>query len=148
MDASFQEATGISLSLETETIKEGGQNRFTHQVPGRTNYDNLVLKRGLMVHSSELSDWCTKTLTGNLTERIEPRTIMVSLLNAQTKKEKGKPPPKVEALMTWKFVNAYPVKWEVAGFDATKSDIMVESLTFAYSYFDRQDAPGAKNYLK
>lgn len=137
-DAGFQEVSGISVTMETEQIKEGGQNRFTHKVPGRTNYENLVLKRGLLVRSSALADWCIKVLGGNLTKKIEPRTIKVSLLDANTDGN--------EAIMTWKFVNAYPIKWEVSSLDAGKSEIVVESITFAYNYFDREDAPAAKSY--
>ena len=139
-DASFQEVSGLTVTMDTETIKEGGQNRFAHTVPSRTNYDNLVLKRGLMVRRSTLASWCTETLDGGLNKKIKPRTIMVSLLDANADNE--------GAIMIWKFVNAYPVKWEVSALDAAKSEIVVESITFAYAYFERQKAPAAKNYPK
>lgn len=137
-DAGFQEVSGISVTMNTEEIKEGGQNRFTHRVPGRTKYEDLVLKRGLILRSSSLALWCAKVFKDNLTRPIEPRTIKVSLLDANTD-GKG-------ALMTWVFTNAYPIKWEVVGLDAKKSEIMVESITFAYQYFERQDEPAAKKY--
>ncbi len=137
-DAAFQEVSGISVSLETEQIKEGGQNRFTHQVPGRSNYENLVVKRGLMVRSSELAKWCVTTFRNNLVRKIEPKTIKVTLLDANAA-GKG-------ALMSWIFTNAYPVKWEVSSFDAQKSEIVVENITFAYSYFELGDNPGAAEY--
>ena len=137
-DAGFQEVSGISATLETEQIKEGGQNRFVHQVPGRASYDNLVLKRGLMVRSSSLGEWCLSIFKQNLNKKIEPKTIKVSLLDANTD-GKG-------AIMTWVFTNAYPIKWEVSSLDAQKSEIVVESITFVYSYFEKGDAPGAKGY--
>lgn len=137
-DAGFQEVSGISVTMETEQIKEGGQNRFVHKVPGRTNYENLVLKRGLMVRSSSLADWCTKVFKDNLTRPITPRTIKVSLLDANTDGN--------DALMTWVFNNAYPIKWEISSLDASKSEIVVESITFAYNYFDKQVESGSKKY--
>lgn len=129
-DAAFQEVSGISLSLETEQITEGGQNRFVHQVPGHTQYEDLVLKRGQMVSSSALAHWCTKTFHDELTEKIVPKTIQVSLLDATANGS--------EPIMSWIFHNAYPIKWEVVALNARQSDIVVETLSFAYSYFERQ----------
>ncbi len=137
-DASFQEVSGISATLSTEQISEGGQNRYTHKVPGRAGYENLVLKRGLMVRSSSLGEWCLSILNQNLNKKIEPKTIKVSLLDANT--------DGVGALMSWVFTNAYPIKWEVSTLDAQKREIVVESITFAYSYFEKGDAPGAHDY--
>lgn len=133
--AGFQEVSGISVAMETKQIEEGGENRFTHRVPRRTKYEDLVLKRGLLIRSSALANWCLEVLGGNLTEKIEPKTIKVSLLDANTDGN--------EAIIIWKFVNAYPIKWEVSSLDASKSEIVVESITFAYNYFDRVDAPTA-----
>jgi phage tail-like protein len=128
-DASFQEVSGISVAMETEQIQEGGQNRFTHKVPGRTNYEDLVLKRGLMVRSSALADWCINIFNDNLTQRIEPKTIIVSLLGTNT--DRGQP------IMTWQFTNAYPIKWEISPLNAQKSEIVIESISFTYSYFEK-----------
>lgn len=137
-DASFQEVSGISVSMQTEEIMEGGQNRFVHRVPGRTKYEDLVLKRGLIVRSSSLALWCKKEFSDNLTRPITPRTIKVSLLDAN--------PNGAGPLMTWVFYNAYPIKWDVSSFDAQKSEIVVESITFAYNYFEKQDEAKAKGY--
>ncbi|MEM9836875.1 MAG: phage tail protein [Bacteroidota bacterium] len=138
-DSSFQEVSGISMKLETETIKEGGENRFVHKVPGRASYDDLVLKRGLVVRSSPLFTWCMNTITGGLNKKITPKTIKVSLLDANAKNNH-------DPLMTWVFENAYPIKWEVSSLDATKSEIVVESISFTYQYFHQEKAAGAKNY--
>ncbi|MTB52942.1 phage tail protein [Lewinella sp. W8] len=140
MDGAFQEVSGISVNMETESIKEGGQNRFAHKVPGRTSYGDLVLKRGLMVKSSGLADWCKKTLEGDLSQKIEPKTIKVILLEAMDENPGG--------LMSWKFVNAYPIKWELSSLDAQKSEFVIESITFTYSYFDRETERAAAAYPK
>jgi phage tail-like protein len=34
-DISFQSITGLDTSIETETVKEGGENRFEHTLPLR-----------------------------------------------------------------------------------------------------------------
>lgn len=33
IETSFQEVSGLQLEMETETIKEGGENSFSYQVP-------------------------------------------------------------------------------------------------------------------
>ena len=43
---------------------------------------------------------------------------------------------KTTPLMSWHFVDAYPVSWEVSGLNAEESSIVVESLILAYSYFN------------
>src|SRR6202000_250230 len=48
VDVKFQSVTGLDSTLETETIKEGGENLFTHVLPVRRKFGPLVLKRGLL----------------------------------------------------------------------------------------------------
>ncbi len=50
-DFRFREVTGLDVELEMESIKEGGQNRFTHQLPIRSRYTDITLKRGLFIGS-------------------------------------------------------------------------------------------------
>jgi phage tail-like protein len=58
MDVSFQSVTGLDSTLETESVKEGGENRFTHMLPVRRKYGPLILKRGLLKPSdSKLTAW-------------------------------------------------------------------------------------------
>ena len=35
-------------------------------------------------------------------------------------------------LMFWSFENAYPIKWEVSGFNSQESSIVTETLEFTY----------------
>ena len=51
-DARFQSVSGLSVEYDTEEYKEGGENRFTHKLPVRTKYSDLVLKRGLLTGSA------------------------------------------------------------------------------------------------
>ena len=60
-DSEFQELTGLSMSLETQSVKEAGENRFTHQLPLPARAEPLVLKRGLLI-SSPLIEWCRKAI--------------------------------------------------------------------------------------
>lgn len=131
IEAGFQEVSGISTEMSTDTINEGGENRFSHKVPARiSNNSNLVLKRGLVAPSSIFGDWCRSHLSQGLNavskrKKIEPKNIIVHLLDAETQKP----------LMSWAFARAYPVKWEISNLNAKESNMVVETLTLTYAYF-------------
>ena len=124
VDVRFQSVAGLSVDIQTESFKEGGEHRFEHVLPVRTKYNNLVLKRGLVPKDSELAQWCMDTLTGNLENTLETKMITVHLLEASRK-----------PLKSWSFNNAWPVKWSVSDLNSMNNEIAIETLEFAYSNF-------------
>lgn len=122
-DAAFQEVSGIGPELETEDIPEGGENRFIYQLPKQVKNAKLVLKRGLAPRTSLLVQWCIDVLEGGLSTEISPQPIAVRLLGESS-----------SIGMAWMFARAYPVHWEVDAFNAAKSDIAIETISFSYSY--------------
>jgi phage tail-like protein len=120
LDTRFQSISGLSVDVQTETIKEGGENRFEHVIPVRTKYQNLVLKRGVVTDSS-LIDWCLNTFQ-NL--EIRPADLTISLLNQEQM-----------PLMTWNVVGAWPKKWTVDDLNAMESKVLIETLELQYQYF-------------
>ncbi len=129
-DIRFQEVSGLAAEVTTEEVTEGGENRFSHRLPTRAKYSNLVLKRGLLT-DSKLINWIT-----NAVENIEanpdaddeqPTTVNVTLLN-------GEHEPLAD---TYSFVNAWPVKWSVSDFKAMDNSIVVETLELSYQYFTK-----------
>ncbi len=127
-EASFKEASGISLERGTEEITEGG-SPYVHRVPTYVKYPNLVLKRGMISANSKISKWCIDPVESlgifpmNL-ESIETKTIIVKLLN-----ESGTP------IKSWSFFNAWPIKYAVSDLNSMENTIAVETLEFSYSYF-------------
>jgi phage tail-like protein len=115
------------MEISTEPIEEGGLNSYVHIVPKASRHGNLVLKRGIIAMESDLTDWCKSTLQGDLSTLIEPKTVLVQLLN-----EKG------EVACMWRFNNAYPVKWVVDNLSSTKNDLVIESIELAYSFSTRE----------
>ena len=122
-EASFKEVSGISNEIPIEEIKDGEVNSFKHRLPGKINYSNLVLKRGLISKDSPLAEWCKATLEGGLDNPLETKNILVSLLD-----QDGKP------LKTWSFSDAWPLKWEVSDFNSINDELVVETLEFAYRF--------------
>jgi phage tail-like protein len=117
----FQEVSGLEVELEMESIVEGGQNRFTWQLPKRTRYSDLTLKRGMII-GSDIVNWFRDALENF---NFNPANIQVALLNE-----------KHEPLHSWYVVSAIPKKWSVSGFNAQENSIVVESLTMSYQYFN------------
>lgn len=125
-DTSFQEVSGIGSEMETEDLPEGGENRFVHRLPKSLKYPKLVLKRGVAEMNSPLVSWCRDVLEGQFIEQVKPMTVEVSLMN-----EVGEP------TRVWSFINAFPVNWEVEGFNSTKNEIAIEKIELSYNYFNR-----------
>jgi phage tail-like protein len=121
-EGSFQEVSGISVKLNSESLPEGGENRFEHRLPTPPKYENLVLKRG-MILNSDLIKWARKAVEEF---KISTKDIVVKLID-----ENGSP------LASWSFVNAYPVALKVSEFKAQDNAIVIETLELSYSYFTR-----------
>lgn len=124
-DTSFQEVTGISAEIHTEEVFEGG-NPYSRNLPKSLKFTPLKLKRGVASKTSGLVTWCHSILDPNaaFTNPIKTMSALVSLMD-----EKGTP------VHSWTFVNAYPVKWTLGGFDSTKSGIAIEEIELKYEYF-------------
>jgi len=122
-ESRFQTVTGLNVEYDVETIKEGGENRFEHKLPGRTKYPDLSLKRGMLV-GSEIIQWCLDAFQNRT---FQPKTILIKLLNE-----------KHEPLKTWRVLKAWPKKWAVTDFNAQENSIVVETLDLSYSFFTIQ----------
>jgi len=120
LEFGFQEVSGLNVDIETEAWKEGGENRFVHQLPVRAKYEDLVLKRGLLTASGIIL-WCQDAIENFI---FKPVNILVSLQN-----EKHIP------VCSWYVINAFPKKWSVSSFNAEQNSIVIESLTLGYQYF-------------
>lgn len=121
IDLAFQEISGIRMELQSEHILEGGENRYIQKLPLQSSFSPLVLKRGLAVNS-KLMDWARDAIE-NL--NIRPATILVALLNE-----------KQEPLITYRFMNSYPLKWSISNFNAESNITVIESLELYYEYFN------------
>ena len=122
-DVRFQAASGLSVEYDMEEFKEGGENRFTHKLPVRTKYADLVLKRGMLT-DSKVIDWF---LAAFRDRTFVPTDINVILMN-----EKSEP------LRTWKIAHAIPKKWSVSDLNANDNAVVIETMELSYQYFTIQ----------
>ena len=116
-EAFFKSVGGLRYEMETLPVKEGGQNATTYQLVGAVKWSNIVLKRGF-TKDSKLIAWRQEWLGGKMT-RIEAGKI--TLLDTALK-------PQAE----WTFFRGLPIKWEISEFDASKSELAIETLEIAH----------------
>jgi phage tail-like protein len=123
LEMRFQSVSGLDASLETETVKEGGENRFEHVIPVRRRYGPLVLKRGLLrLQDSALSQWFRRAFED---EKVEPLNhVEIQLLN-----EEHTP------LLLWSAIWVWPKSWKVGELNAERGEVLIETLELNYNRF-------------
>ena len=118
VDIKFQSVSGLDSSIDIETIKEGGENRFEHVVPSRHKYGPLVLKRGLISPgSSAITDWLKKAFDDQVYE-----TLVINLLDEEH-----------QSIMHWKINNVWPRSWKLTELNAGRAEILIETLELNYN---------------
>ena len=125
IDTRFQSVAGLSVGIEADSLSEGGENRFQHQLPTRTTFGDLVLKRGL-TNDSDLFNWFASSAE---TLEIHPLDVNITLLNE-----------KHEPAMIWKITHAWPKKSSVGDFNAETSGIVIQTLELGYHTY-RMEKP-------
>lgn len=113
----FSELSGLKFETEVFDYQEGGENSFTHRLPGRSKASNLILKRGI-APTREFLHWYMKIAAGN----IDKHNISVKMYDLANRH-----------IASWEFADAYPVSWTGPSFKAGDSTLAVESLELAHS---------------
>lgn len=130
VDIRFQSVSGLDSTIDIETIKEGGENRFEHVIPTRRKFGPLVLKRGLVGPvTSPVANWLKKTFEGepfDLTTGKEAfqviNTVIIDLLGEDH-----------QPLMSWTVTNVWPRSWKIAELNAERSEVLIETLELNYN---------------
>ena len=124
IDVRFQEVSGLTVSTEFEAWPEGGENRFSHQLPKSLQFGELVLKRGKFMGSGVLQ-WARQAMEQF---KFKPTNLMISLLDDDHL-----------PIYNWYVVNAIPKRLEISGINAASNEILVETLALNYQYFKYYD---------
>jgi phage tail-like protein len=117
LDILFQKVSGLSATVDTEQVEEGGQNLYRQLLPKQIQHDNLSLERGLVV----LSPLAGEFNTAMTLFKFKPSNVLVSLLSHTRM-----------PIASWLCIKAYPVKWSVSDLDATSNTVVIERMELAY----------------
>jgi len=113
----FTECTGLKAKRTPYLYKEGGKNDYVHKLPGRTEYDDVSLKRGI-TDSDKLWRWYEKGLGTLKIKRRSVTIIQFDLL--------GKP------LKKWDLLDAYPIEWSGPDLKTDSSSVVFETVVLAH----------------
>ena len=140
--ATFQEVSVLSVEIEVEEFAEGGENTFLHQVPVRSKFPNLVLKRG-MSQDDYLYNWIQEAGNWHLDgpEEMNRREVTLVLWGSfpepAVSMARTAGLPVRNPLRAWTFVDAFPVKWTAPNFSLSGDEFPIEELELAHSGFSR-----------
>jgi phage tail-like protein len=109
----FTEVTGLDIQIEAIEYREGNSKQDSKvKMPGMRKYSNITLKRGTFEGDTDFYNWV------NTAERSD---IIIKLLNEG-----------LEPVLTWKAVNAFPVKVQASDLKADGNEVAIESMEIAH----------------
>lgn len=145
--AGFSEVSGLEAQIEVEEYQEGGENTYTHRLPARVTYPNLVLRRGFV--DSQLWTWFDRTASavdvrkgsggegGSVDdpERSGSQRYDVGVVLCD---------PTGADVCRWGFAKAYPVRWEGPGLQADQGAVAVEAVELTHQGMTYQSVPSGQ----
>lgn len=109
----FSHCSGLELWFDVYEYHEGGNNETVHRLPGRLQYPNLVLSRGL-TNDAALQKWFIATQT-----EAQRKEVTLTLSGGPIER-------------TWTFADAFPVHWTGPTVDSNGTSTATESLEVAH----------------
>jgi phage tail-like protein len=112
----FKSASGLRYETEIVPVSAGGANDTTFNLVGKMKWSNLVFKQGF-TSSSALIAWREKWTKGQMSR------TGGSIIQLNTA---------LKPAAQWNFVRGWPAKWEIGEFDASKSELAIETLEICH----------------
>ena len=119
--AGFSECTGLGASIEVLQYREGGEPATVHKLPGKVNYPDIKLKWGI-TDSRDLYDWLNDAVKGKILRKNGSVILRDSLGDERVR---------------WNFYEAWPSAWAGPDFNATKTEVAIETLTLVCERIER-----------
>ncbi len=117
----FSEVSGFDASIDVIEYREGDKVQTPMKIPGLKKYGNITLKQGV-ADKDALYKW----MESGFEKDVNRQTVTITLLNING-----------EAAASWQVINAWPTKYTAPDFNATSSEIAVETLELAHEGMTR-----------
>ncbi len=114
--AQVSDVSGLQIETETEPYEEGGVNDFVYQLPKRTKYQHIILKRGI-TDLDDLWQWYQDVVSGKF-----QRKSGAIILKDAAGNDKWR----------WDFEQAFPVKWTGPDFKSDQGTVAFETVELAH----------------
>lgn len=119
--AGFSEVSGFDASLDVVEYREGNQVITPRKLPGLAKYGNITLKWGV-TDSMDLYNWISDCIQG----KVSRKTITIIAIN-----EAG------QDVATWQVIESWPTKYTAPNFNATASEVAIDTLEMAHEGMTR-----------
>lgn len=122
----FREVRGLHVSISVSEIAEGGQNGFSHRVPGRMSWPNVVFRRGV-TDGNALFDWFNRSsgeafaANQNKLARSTGAITAIDATGARTR--------------AWELIDVFPVRWQGPDFSVESTSSLEEELEITHHGF-------------
>ena len=117
----FSEASLFDASIDVIEYREGDMVQTPMKLPGLKKYGNITLKQGV-ADSMVMYEWMIAGVEGE----VERKTITITILDETE-----------TATASWQVINAWPAKYTAPDFNATSSEVAIESLEIAHEGMTR-----------
>ena len=117
----FSEASGFDPSIDVIEYREGDMVQTPMKLPGLKKYGNITLKQGV-ADSMVMYEWMIAGVEGE----VERKTITITILDETE-----------TATASWQVINAWPAKYTAPDFNATASEVAIETLEIAHEGMTR-----------
>ncbi|MEG0780355.1 MAG: phage tail protein [Oscillospiraceae bacterium] len=117
----FSEVTGFDASIDVMEYREGDMVQTPYKIPGLKKYGNITLKKGL-TDSLVMYEWLITGVDGP----VDRKTITITSLDESE-----------QPVASWQVINAWPIKYTAPDFNATSSEVAIESVEVAHEGMTR-----------
>ena len=123
--AAFCEVILPASTIDSIEYRSGNEKESEiRKIPGRARYGNVIFKRGA-IGSLDLYSWWNDVRNGDVQSY---RTVTVLLQNEE----------RTEVVLTWKFLRAWPTRYEFSPLEAKGKETLIEILELAFERMEME----------
>lgn len=126
--AGFQKVSGLKMNTDVIEYREGGDNITVTKTPGLVKFDPITLERG-MSEDTDMWDWASKIFHMDETSHTQKfrANVKIKLKDCRTG----------DVVKIWEIPNAWISRYETGEFDATSSNVMIETMELQHEGFKK-----------
>lgn len=133
-EIAFQAMDGLGTSIAMMEYRDGNsQNFFKQRRPTITSFDNVTLKKGMLVGDKRLFNWYKQVSSGSFFGDL--RTVTIDLIEWSGSSK--------NVIFKWTLDKAFVVKFTPSSLDGeAEGEVAVEELELAYQSFTMDESTG------
>ena len=123
--AAFCEVILPASTIDSIEYRSGNEKESEiRKIPGRARYGNVIFKRGV-IGALDLYSWWNDIRNGDVQSF---RTVTVLLQNEE----------RTAVVLTWKFLRAWPTRYEFSPLEAKGKETLIEILELAFERMEME----------